>query len=124
VCGGGGGGVAENAQRADPPLDALARSCVLAHAEFSRQVAQERALGLPPSPHMDAPRAAWADMEVAFADYIAGPLWERLAQVGAHAAVWVRGVRGVGAARVPPRPRTAAACMRALHVVAPCCCRH
>jgi hypothetical protein len=58
----------------------------LAHAErvqqeFRRQVARERALGLPVSPHMDAPEQTWCKMEVQFIDYVAGPLWERLGQV-------------------------------------------
>lgn len=50
--------------------------------EFKRQVARERSLGLPVSPHMDAPeQSTWYKMEVQFIDYVAGPLWERLAQV-------------------------------------------
>lgn len=58
----------------------------LAHAErvqteFRRQVMRERALGLPISPHMDAPEQTWCEMEVQFIDYVAGPLWERLGQV-------------------------------------------
>lgn len=51
------------------------------HSEFRRQVARERDQGLPVSPHMDCPEQAWHKMEVSFIDYIAGPLWERLAQV-------------------------------------------
>jgi hypothetical protein len=61
----------------------------LAHAErvqqeFRRQVACERALGLPVSPHMDAPEQTWCKMEVQFIDYVAGPLWERLGQVSSN----------------------------------------
>lgn len=62
----------------------------LSHAEriqqeFRRQVARERALGLPVSPHMDAPEQTWYKMEVQFIDYVAGPLWERLAQASGGA---------------------------------------
>lgn len=61
----------------------------LSHAErvqqeFRRQVARERSLGLPVSLHMEAPEQTWAKMEVQFIDYVAGPLWERLAQVRVH----------------------------------------
>jgi len=52
--------------------------------EFRRQVAREHALGLPISPHMDAPEQTWYKMEVQFIDYVAGPLWERLGQVGGN----------------------------------------
>ena len=50
------------------------------HAEFARQAAAERREGLPVSPHMEAAGLEErASMEVQFLDYVAGPLWARLA---------------------------------------------
>jgi hypothetical protein len=53
------------------------------HAEFAQQAAQERLQQLPVAPHMEASEpAVWARMEVEFIDYVVGPLWSRLSQVG------------------------------------------
>jgi hypothetical protein len=53
------------------------------HAEFQHQAAQERQQDLPVAPHMEASDpAVWARMEVEFIDYVVGPLWSRLSQVG------------------------------------------
>ncbi|GBG00359.1 cAMP phosphodiesterase [Raphidocelis subcapitata] len=51
------------------------------HEEFALQAAAERRAGLPVTPHMEASSLAdRARMEIQFLDYVAGPLWERLAQ--------------------------------------------
>ena len=53
------------------------------HAEFAQQAAQQRLQQLPVAPHMEASDpAVWARMEVEFIDYVVGPLWSRLSQVG------------------------------------------
>jgi hypothetical protein len=45
---------------------------------------------------MEAPEQTWAKMEVHFIDYVAGPLWERLAQVRVNVGKTDMGRRGGG----------------------------
>ncbi len=66
------------------PFRSAAQMAERVQSEFAAQVSEERLLGLPVAPHMDVADAfTRSKMEVHFIDYIVGPLWERLAQVGA-----------------------------------------